>query len=70
MYGVVGKDDLSSVGSFQDTGCQQGMYVAMNAFYIPPQPARCFANGERPGACHRPEEVPALSGQDLEEKLG
>src|SRR3546814_7263605 len=69
MQGVIGKLVFGVVDPFNDAGLAQRRQVGVNAFYVTFDQAGNLADAERTGTSHGFQQVHALRGEYLPEKL-
>jgi len=67
--GVEWKDDKAPLGLLQNTGVEQGMDIGVHGFHIAVDPPSGLADGHRPGAGQRSDQLPAFRGQEAKQQL-
>ena len=66
---LVGKHDAAAFGSIEHSGAQEGGDVAVDCLDVPIDPARGFADRNRPRTAKHLEQLPTLCGKNLPKKL-
>ena len=68
MHSIKWKVDAAIISLLQYTSVQKRVRIAMNRFYIPPQPACCFTNRYWSCAGHGLKQLPTFAREHLEKK--